>query len=157
METCSIFATAFSLLFLICSKFCLIMLFVMSRLYCVIIHFNLLEDLGRPSPTVTLRVFPPGLSWARSPWPLWNTTTLEPPPPQPSFFTLNSSLTGNKASWQFTQCFYADTVKSVSVLVPVSEGDRQFSLGHFLVALGEQAEELRLKGGLQQTVVLGLM
>lgn len=56
------------------------------------IYFDLLEDLGRPSPIIIVRVFPPGLSWAISPWPLWKTTILEPPPPQPSFFTLNSSL-----------------------------------------------------------------
>lgn len=68
-------------------KVCLILSFIIS--------FNLLEDLGRPSPTVMVRVFPPGLSWARSPCPLWKATTLEPPPPQPSFFTLNSSLGGN--------------------------------------------------------------
>lgn len=62
------------------------------------ISFNLLEDLGRPSPIVMVRVFPPGLSWAMSPCPLWNTTTREPPPPQPSFFTLNSSLSGREVS-----------------------------------------------------------
>lgn len=40
---------------------------------------------------------------------------------------------------------------------PVSEGYRQFSLGHILVAFREQTEELCLKVGLQQTVVLGLV
>lgn len=40
---------------------------------------------------------------------------------------------------------------------PVAEGDGQLSLGHVLVAFGEQAEELRFKGGLQQTVILGLV
>lgn len=46
---------------------------------------------------------------------------------------------------------------SPDVPSPVTEGDRQFSLGHFLVAFAEQAEELCFKGGLQQTVVLKLM
>lgn len=61
---------------------------------------------------VTLRLFPPGLSCARSPWPLWKATTREPPPPQPSFFTLNSSLGGKqvsvqpllKKSWHWCEC-----------------------------------------------------
>ena len=123
--------------------------------------FNSLEDLGRPSPTVMLRVLPPGLSWARSPWPLWNTTTLAPPPPQPSFFTLNSSLRAREVSQRLSaharvsaqvQSAWAGRFPS-----PVIEGDCQFSLGHLLIAFGEQAEELRLKGGLQQAVVIGLM
>lgn len=40
---------------------------------------------------------------------------------------------------------------------PVAEGDRQLPLGRLLVAFGKQAEELRLKGGLQQTVILELV
>lgn len=42
-------------------------------------------------------------------------------------------------------------------MLPVSEGDGQFSLGHFLVAFREQTEELCLEVGLQQTVVLDLV
>lgn len=45
----------------------------------------------------------------------------------------------------------------VCVGPPVGEGDRQFSLVDVLVAFGQQTEELCLKVGLQQTVVLGLM
>lgn len=41
--------------------------------------------------------------------------------------------------------------------LPVIEGDWQFSLQHFLIALGQQAEELRLEGGLQEAVILGLV
>lgn len=41
--------------------------------------------------------------------------------------------------------------------LPVSERDCQFPLGHFLVAFREQAEELGLKVGLQQAVVLRLV
>lgn len=47
--------------------------------------------------------------------------------------------------------------ESARLPLPVSEGDCQFSLGHVLVAFQEQAEELRLEVGLQQTVVLGLV
>lgn len=71
-----------------------------SGIQAVIISVDLLEFLGKPSPMVMLRLFPPGLSCARSPWPLWKATTLEPPPPQPSFFTLNSSLEGKQVSAQ---------------------------------------------------------
>lgn len=46
---------------------------------------------------------------------------------------------------------------SADVPSPVTEGDCQFSLGHVLVAFAKQAEELRLKGGLQQTVILRLV
>lgn len=42
-------------------------------------------------------------------------------------------------------------------MLPVSEGDRQFSFGHFLVAFRKQTEELCLKVGLQQAVILGLV
>lgn len=40
---------------------------------------------------------------------------------------------------------------------PITEGDCQLSFGRFLVAFAEQAEELCLKSGLQQTVVLKLV
>lgn len=46
---------------------------------------------------------------------------------------------------------------NVCVSLPVGEGERQFSLGHLLIAFTEQAEELGLKVGLQQAVILGLM
>lgn len=46
---------------------------------------------------------------------------------------------------------------SVSNRLPVSERDCQFPLGHLLVAFREQAEELGLKVGLQQAVVLRLV
>ena len=45
----------------------------------------------------------------------------------------------------------------VRVSGPVSEGQRQSALDVLLVALAEQAQELRLEVGLQQAVVLGLM
>lgn len=59
---------------------------------------------------------------------------------------------------RFGLSYYADMVcVSVQLPLPVSEGDCQFSLGDVLEAFREQAEELRLKVGLQQTVILGLM
>lgn len=106
---------------------------------------------------VTLRLFPPGLSCARSPWPLWNATTLEPPPPQPSFFTLNSSLKGKQRQCRHPLKEVNTLMWVCSFFLPVIEGDCQFSLQHFLIAFGEQAEELCLEGGLQEAVVLGLM
>lgn len=134
-----------------------------SILSIILFSFDSLDDLGRPSPIVMVRVFPPGLSWARSPWPLWKATTLAPPPPQPSFFTLNSSLRPKKSVgglwvWEH-QCKHNVSEREYKcvVLSPVSEGDCQFSLGHLLVAFREQAEELGLEVGLQQAVVLRLV
>lgn len=40
---------------------------------------------------------------------------------------------------------------------PVTEGDCQLPFGRFLVAFAEQAEELCLESGLQQTVILKLV
>lgn len=53
---------------------------------------HVLDVFGSPSPNEIVRVFPPGLMTAKSLCPLWKTTTRMPPPPQPSFFTRNSSL-----------------------------------------------------------------
>lgn len=107
------------------------------------------------------RVFPPGLSSARSPCPLWKTTTLQPPPPQPSFFTLNSSLEWQKS----TTVVHAQASVQIQTRsgecggagLPVHERDHQFLLGNVLKAFGQQTEELCLKVGLQQAVVLGLV
>lgn len=46
---------------------------------------------------------------------------------------------------------------SAEVPSPITEGDCQLSFGHFFVAFAEQAEELCLKCGLQQTVILRLV
>lgn len=130
-----------------------------------------LDVLGRPSPTVMVRVFPAGLISARFPCPLWNTTTRVPPPPQPSFFTRNSSLQRATTADDFTRCFYPKLIQSTKprsqtarislssmcVVLPVTEGERQLVLGHLFIALTEQAEELSLEVGLQQTVILSLM
>lgn len=43
------------------------------------------------------------------------------------------------------------------VVLPVVEGERQLVLGRLFIALTEQAEELSLEVGLQQTVILSLM
>ena len=43
------------------------------------------------------------------------------------------------------------------VPLPVIKGDCQFPLGHVLVAFTEQADELGLKVGLQEAVVLGFV
>lgn len=128
-----------------------------SSLYGIMTYFNLLEDLGRPSPIVTDRVFPPGLSWATSPGPFWNTTILVPPPPQPSFFTLNSSLKQEEPALVTPACFSHASKGCVFLYRPVTEGDCQFSFCHFLVAFGKQTEELCLKVGFQQTVILGFV
>lgn len=125
---------------------------------CHHISFHLLEDLGRPSPTVMVRVFPPGLSWDRSPCPLWNTTTLVPPPPQPSFFTLNSNLSQKRCvcSLGVGEFLCRHTV-SEFILLPVIEADGQFFLCYVLVAFREHAEKFCFKVGFQQAVILGLM
>ena len=48
---------------------------------------------GRPGPIVTLRVLPDGLTMDTSLWPvLLNCSCLVPPPPNPSFFTVNVRL-----------------------------------------------------------------
>ena len=49
--------------------------------------------LGNPSPMVTSRVFPEGLVTAKFPtFPLMNFIALDPPPPNPSFFTVKFNL-----------------------------------------------------------------
>lgn len=53
----------------------------------------LLEVLGNPGPTLTLRTLPLGLRISRSPESARkNFNCLVPPPPHPSFFILNSRL-----------------------------------------------------------------
>lgn len=56
-------------------------------------------------------------------------------------------MVGKKGAWSL----------SADVPSPVTEGDCQLSFGRFLVAFAEQAEELCLKSGLQQTVILTLV
>ena len=45
---------------------------------------------------VTLRVLPEDLSRGTSPWPWWKLRAREPPPPKPSFFTMNVKLGGGE-------------------------------------------------------------
>lgn len=63
-------------------------------------HFcaDSLELLGSPSPTLTVRARPLALSTAMSPEPREKVTLRVPPPPQPSFFTRNCSLWGEKGA-----------------------------------------------------------
>lgn len=53
---------------------------------------DLRVSLGRPGPMLTVKIFPEILQTAWESWPFMILTCLVPPPPNPSFFTLNSSL-----------------------------------------------------------------
>lgn len=56
------------------------------------IGIYVLEFAGSPGPMETTSTFPEGFIVGLSPIPCSNLTVRSPPPPQPSFFTLNSVL-----------------------------------------------------------------
>lgn len=121
------------------------------------VPWHSLAFLGSPSPMLTVSVLPPALRAATSPCPLTKVTLRVPPPPQPSFFTRNCSL-GEREAMRLRG---GDAVLFCHLSRPPSlrvlEGEAQLGAGELLVALAQEADQLRLEDGLQEIVGIVLV